>query len=398
MHRIAAGIAVVAFMITVLVGASAVKLSLFTTPEVIAGPNGITLAEELGYPRDARLLVINSDDTAGHPSFTDGLIKVMALGVVRSTSVIVNDRNDLDLLRVADLAREHPQLGVGIHLSLTNEYQKTNPWSPVLSKAEVPSLYNSEGLAWEKISEVEKYADPAEVKKEFRAQIHKAMGVGIDITHIDSHMGTYYRDSQYPGAQTNGLRQAAIAIAKEFDLPITMNTFDSAAASDIAYLDSLGVLRPDTFFGFYELEDINDGVGYQSRSIRGWIIAIVANLVFGLDVPYTNQSIHDRDLPMRLDLYLDALTGVTRPGLNHFFIHAALEDDVSGSVIPEGKNHAQGMDRIVRLGDTAVFSDPAILDHMKKNQLYIVNYKSVRAVQRRWRSQEPSELTKSDDR
>ncbi len=370
----------------------------FRMPNSSAGPDGQTLAEALGYPRKARLLVVNSDDTAAHPSFTDGAADVMAFGIVTSTSVIVHDRNDRELRRMADLAQENPAWGVGIHLMLTNEYQNDYPWAPVLSQTEVPSLYNESGLAWEKISEVEVQANPAEVSREFRAQIQKALDSGINLTHIDSHMGTYYRNSRYPGAPANSLRQAAIALAIEFDLPITMNTFDPAAEADMAYLDKVGILRPDTFFGFYELEDINRSLGYEPGNIAGWVRAAIANAIFGLEVPYENQASHQADLPLRLELYLHALAGVTRPGLNHVFMHAAREHGPANATIPAGRNHAPGRDQTVRLGDTAVFSNPAVRDHMAKHSLHLVNYADVRAVQRQWRKQRletPSRLGSS---
>ncbi|NQX90470.1 MAG: ChbG/HpnK family deacetylase [Halioglobus sp.] len=358
---------------------------IFRMPSMPPGPDGQTLAQELGYPPLARLLVVNSDDTAAHPSFTDGVARVMPLGMVTSTSIIVHDRNDLEIQRFARLADSHPDWGVGIHLMLTNEYQELYPWAPVLSREEVPSLYNEAGLAWEKISDIQLHANPDEVAKEFRAQIQKALDAGINLTHIDSHMGTYYRDSHYPGASISALRQAAIAQAVAFDLPITMNTFDRASQADIEYLDEQGILRPDTFFGFYELEDINRSIGYRKNTIAGWFIARLVNFSLGLEIPYENQMSTESDLPLRLELYLRALKSVTRPGLNHVFMHAAVEHGESNVEIPRGKNHAQGVDRIVRLGDTAVFSNPAVRRFMEQNELYLVNYADVRSVQRSWR-------------
>ena len=82
--------------------------------------------------------------------------------------------------------------GVGIHLSLTNEYQERWPWAPVLPREQVPTLYNPDGLAWSSTPEVQDHVDPREAQLEFEAQIAKAIAAGIEPTHVDSHMATYY--------------------------------------------------------------------------------------------------------------------------------------------------------------------------------------------------------------
>ena len=171
------------------------------------------LAEKLGYSADAKLLVVNSDDTGAHPSFTKGVFEIMKYGMVKSTSIIVNDRNDAELIQIAALASEHPDWGFGIHLSLTNEYQEDFPWKPVLSKDIVPTLYNDKGLAWETTAEVAIKVDPAHAALEFEAQIKKGIKLGIDLTHIDSHMGTAYMDSEFPEAEVDGVRNAAVQAA-----------------------------------------------------------------------------------------------------------------------------------------------------------------------------------------
>ena len=87
------------------------------------GPNGNNLAQELGFAKDTKLLIVNSDDTGAHPTFTYGILAVMPVGLVRSTSVIVNGNNDKALQHIANIAKQNPDWGFGIHLMLTNEYQ-----------------------------------------------------------------------------------------------------------------------------------------------------------------------------------------------------------------------------------------------------------------------------------
>ena len=348
-----------------------------------AGPTGKTLAEELGFAADARLLVVNSDDSCAHRAFTLGLEEVAPHGLVRSTSVIVHDRNDDELNRIAELADDHPDLSIGVHLMLTNEYQDRYPWAPVLSPAEVPTLYNPSGRAWETITEVEDHVDPREAEREFIAQIERALAAGIDVSHLDSHMGTVYRPSRFPGADEDGLTQAAIRSAERFDLPLTLSTFDQRLEPSMRVMDAEKLIRPDTFFGFYELEEMNSHLGYEGPAIQKGITAWVVHSLFELELPYVNQVDVSSDVPIRMAIYQKTLKNLAKPGLNHFFMHAAMEEP--GGPIPSGLNHAEGVDRIVRLGDTAVWSSPQMTAFLHKQGFELVNYRQVRDVQRRWR-------------
>ncbi len=345
------------------------------------GPNQKNIAEELGYDANAKLIVVNSDDTGGHPAFTEGTFKVMKFGLVKSTSVLVNDRNDSDLAKIAKIAKQNPEWGIGIHLSLTNEYQEAYPWTPVLSQEEVPSLYNAKGLAWEKIEEIEKNVNPDHAAMEFEAQIRKALKSGIQLTHIDSHMGTYYRNCKYPGADPDGLRRAAIKVAEKFGLPMTMNTFDKKSEASMQYMDLNNLIRPDTFFGFYELEEMNSHLSYEGSFIKRWITGRVVKIVFGLDLPYKNYDKVADDLNVRMEIYKQAISNVAKPGLNHFFMHAAAPKAANGSSIPVGKNHEPGEDKIVRMSDSEVWSSDEMKYFLEKQGIELVNYTKLKIIQ-----------------
>jgi predicted glycoside hydrolase/deacetylase ChbG (UPF0249 family) len=348
------------------------------------GPNGNNLAQELGFAKNAKLLIVNSDDTGAHPTFTHGILAVMPAGLVKSTSIIVNGNNDKALQRIATIAKQNPDWGFGIHLMLTNEYQHDYPWSPVLPTEQVPSLYNAQGLAWEKITEVETLANPVHVKQEFIAQVQTAIDAGISVTHIDSHMGTYYRQSSFPNAAADGLISAAIETAKHFNLPMTLNTFDRQAEKNINHADQLGIIRPDTFFGFYELEEINSYFGYQGSFIKKLAVAWFIKHAYGFDLPYKNSQLSAIDVKVRMQIYQHALLNIAKPGLNHIYMHAANEHIADGINIPSGKNHNTGIDKIVRTGDSAVWASDEMKAFLIANQFKLINYSDVRKVQSQW--------------
>jgi hypothetical protein len=70
------------------------------------GPDGNNLAQALGHTKEAKLLIVNSDDTGANPTFTHGILDVMPMGSVRSNSVIVTRDNDQELQRIARIAKK----------------------------------------------------------------------------------------------------------------------------------------------------------------------------------------------------------------------------------------------------------------------------------------------------
>lgn len=88
---------------------------------------------------------------------------------------------------IAKIARERPALDLGVHLTLNAEYESYR-WGPL--RDDVPGLASPDDGMWRTTAEVIANATPEEVERELRSQIDRALEAGIDVTHIDSHMGT----------------------------------------------------------------------------------------------------------------------------------------------------------------------------------------------------------------
>jgi predicted glycoside hydrolase/deacetylase ChbG (UPF0249 family) len=91
----------------------------------------------------------------------------------------------------AHYMKKHPSMDVGLHTTLTSEWEGYR-WGPVAGKAAVPGLVDEEGCLWSDVPLVIGHATPDEVEKEIRAQVERAEGMGIQLTHLDSHMGTVF--------------------------------------------------------------------------------------------------------------------------------------------------------------------------------------------------------------
>ena len=134
-----------------------------------------------------RSLVIHHDDLGGSHAANMAFVELSEAGVVTAGSVMVPCPW---FPEVAAIARERPELSVGVHLTLTAEWQ-TFRWRPLTGVAP-NGLTDQDGFFWRSVAEA-RAADAAAVEAELRAQILIALDAGIDVTHLDSHMGTVWQ-------------------------------------------------------------------------------------------------------------------------------------------------------------------------------------------------------------
>ena len=169
------------------------------------------LAARLGYPADAKLLIVHADDLAAAHSVNAATFKAMESGLVNSASIMVPCPW---LPEVAEYARTHPDADLGLHLTLTSEW-KTYRWGAVLSKERAPTLYASDGYLYPTEDVASRAIDVREAEAEIRAQVARARAFGIRPTHLDSHMRTLYT--------TRPLFEMFLRVAREERLPVMVS-------------------------------------------------------------------------------------------------------------------------------------------------------------------------------
>lgn len=190
-----------------------------------------SLAERLGYPADAKLLIVHADDLGMAHSVNAATIKGFGSGLVNSGSIMVPCPW---FSEIATYARANPQADLGLHLTLTSEWTSFR-WGPVASKDRVGSLLDKNGFFYLTESEAAAKADPKEVELEIRAQVERAAAFGIQPTHLDSHMGTLY--------QNKALFEVFLKVARDYKLPVRI------AKEWFARADFLpSTLNPDDVF------------------------------------------------------------------------------------------------------------------------------------------------------
>jgi hypothetical protein len=165
-----------------------------------------TIAERLGHPANSKLLIIHADDLGCAHSADVASFDALDKGAVTSASIMVPTPW---ITEVAAYARAHPNADLGLHLTLTAEWE-TFRWGSVESADKVPSLLDSTGTFPNDEKIVAARAKPVEVERELRAQINRALAMGIRPTHLDSHMGSLFT--------TPELMATYVKVAREYHL------------------------------------------------------------------------------------------------------------------------------------------------------------------------------------
>jgi len=233
-----------------------------------------TLAERLGYRASDRLLIINSDDAGMCHAANAGTLEGLEQGLITSATMMVPCPW---FPALADYARRHPHLDFGVHLTHTSEWQFYR-WGPVAPRDAVPGLVDPDGYLWRSVPEVYAHATPEEALTEARAQIRKALAAGVDVTHLDSHMGTLQLDLRY----VEVYRQLAV----EFDLPVRMAsqaTLEKYGQPELrARFARDGIVFPDHFI-YEELQD-------EPADVKGFWLRVVRQLKPGVTELYIHAA------------------------------------------------------------------------------------------------------------
>jgi predicted glycoside hydrolase/deacetylase ChbG (UPF0249 family) len=237
-----------------------------------------TIAERLGYPRDAKLLIVHADDLGMAHSVNAATIKAFETGLVNSGSIMVPCRW---LSEIATFARANPNADLGLHLTLTSEWTSFR-WGPVSSRDKVSSLLDKDGYFRLTETEAAEQADPKQVEMEITAQIERARSLGIQPTHLDSHMGTLYQNKE--------LFEVFLRVARSQKLPVRVaktwftraDFLSSVLSPDDVYidrtLDITPAVAPQDWAKFYSdaLAKLEPGVtevvihlAYDDAEMRG---------------------------------------------------------------------------------------------------------------------------------
>ena len=144
------------------------------------------LLKKLGYSDTDRLVIIHTDDIGMCQASVQAFKDLWAFGTITSGAVMVPCPW---FPATAQMCRENPEMDMGVHATLNAEWENYR-WGPVSTRDQSSGLMDAQGYFHQDNEVVYQNARPEAVVIEVNAQIEKALAAGIDVTHVDSHMGT----------------------------------------------------------------------------------------------------------------------------------------------------------------------------------------------------------------
>lgn len=303
---------------------------LLTLISITACKEEMTLQERLGYKKEDIVVIVNADDYGGSRTHTDATNELFEKTTYVKTATIMATNPDFE--RAAKIAVQKGYQ-IGIHITLTNEWQDKYPWTPVLSKEEVPSLYNKKGLLWATQKEIVENATLQDIEKEMEAQILKVIKSGIKITHMDAHMYIYY-----PWFSKQ-IEDIADKLSKKYR--IHRSVYFNSHPDDNKRYREMGRMTADQYFAFYGKPPKYEWGNYKER----------------------------------LNKYVQLLDRL-KPGVYHITIHPVLDNEEAKRVYPQWK---------ARYADYKIWFSKEIKDIVKKRKIKFTDYSKFNQLEKEFR-------------
>ena len=152
-----------------------------------------------------RQVVPHVDDLGASHGANRAFLDLARRGLVTCGSVMVPGPW---FREIADAGIADPTLDLGVHLTLTSEWQ-TCRWAPISTVSRASGLIDPDGYFWHDLAGLRRHLVPEAAEAELRAQIERAVSAGLEPTHIDAHMA---------GAMLPELLEAHVRLGREFAL------------------------------------------------------------------------------------------------------------------------------------------------------------------------------------
>jgi predicted glycoside hydrolase/deacetylase ChbG (UPF0249 family) len=268
-----------------------------------------SVLERLGLPRGTRVAIVHADDIGMCHAANVAFWENQAFGIVTSGSVMMPCPWAPEM---AAWCSDHPEADVGVHLTLTSEWEGYR-WRPISTRDPASGLIDEQGYMWRSVKALHRYMDPDAAAAELHAQVALALEMGIDVTHIDTHMGAIAHPELAP---------VYIGLMREYQVPAMLprlsaseleareidertgrmmaHTWEELAANGLPIIDHLAALAKG-----HKLETYQQGF---ARLPAGLSHAIVHPAAPGYEVEVITHSAPQRmaDYRVMLDPQLKA--------------------------------------------------------------------------------------------
>jgi chitin disaccharide deacetylase len=138
---------------------------------------------EIGNRKFPRRLIVNTDDFGLSHSVNEAVVRAHREGILTTASLMVNEPGFDEAVK---LAKENPQLGVGLHLTLLHGHSTLPP-------EKIPGLVNARGeFSNSPVGVGMNYFFKRSLREQLRAEIHaqfeKFRATGLKLDHVNGHL------------------------------------------------------------------------------------------------------------------------------------------------------------------------------------------------------------------
>lgn len=149
----------------------------------------------LGFAVSDRVVIFHADDIGMCDETVTAYQELLEVGALTSAALMVPCPA---AQAGAAVARDFPGADMGVHLTVTSEFD-THRWGPVSTDDPASGLLDNRGFFPQTTAAIQASGQPAWVQAELEAQVIQARAWGVDITHLDSHMGALAHPKFLPG-------------------------------------------------------------------------------------------------------------------------------------------------------------------------------------------------------
>jgi hypothetical protein len=287
---------------------------------------------KLGLADDDRVVIIHADDIGMCQATIAAFADLVDFGLISSGAVMVPCPW---FPQVAAYCRQRPLVDLGVHLTLTSEWDGYR-WGPVSTRDPASGLMDEAGYFHQRSEQVQEHGDAAAVQLELQMQVDRAVAAGIDVTHVDTHMGAVAQVEFIP---------AYVQLAIQHRLPMMILRLDEAGWQEVGLDQETAVFATRLV-----------------RQLEAQGLPLLDNLAaLPLDQP-------DDRVALAMEVF-DELP----PGLTHFIIHPARDTPELRAIAPDWPS---------RVADYEAFTSRELRDAVRNSGVQVIGYRALRELMR----------------
>jgi predicted glycoside hydrolase/deacetylase ChbG (UPF0249 family) len=286
--------------------------------------------KKLGFSNTDKVVILHTDDIGMCQASLSAFIDLWEFGGISSGAIMM----PCPWARpAAEYCRTHPGVDMGVHATITAEWDEYR-WSAMSTRDPSSGLIDKDGFLWQTSEATQEHATPEAVTAEVGLQVNKALEWGVDVTHVDSHMGTIIHPK---------FIQAYIQAAVQVRVPVML------PRGDVSMFTHMGM-------------DAETAAGYAA------LIAQLEEqglpLVDGMAMLPLDQPEGQLEIARKMLSELPA-------GVTHFLFHPSADTPELRAIAPDWPS---------RVANYQTFMNPGLKKFIKDQGIQVIGYRDLKKL------------------